>query len=113
MKFSLFILIALFSMNSPAQNLSAEEQRKLVEDMRVMKEKMDKLESKQGSAPSGLKKVNYQDETSEKKTEASPSASGASMTPEQTKKLMEDINSIKAKQAESQKILDELDKEDQ
>jgi hypothetical protein len=98
-----------------AQNLSPEEQRQMVEDMKLMKEKMNRLENK--SAPAtGLKTVNYKDETAEKSKSGSqaeaPSAAGASLTAEQTKKLLEDINTIKANQDESQKILDELEKED-
>lgn len=57
----------------------------------------------------GLKKVNYQDETSDKKDEG---ASSPGLSPEEAQKLTDNINALKAKQAESQKALDELDNDE-
>lgn len=109
-----------------AQNLTAEEQRQMLQDMQAMKQKINQLEAKQGAssaspAASGLKKVNYADETAEKKDNGAPpatdgglgAAAGASLSAEQQKKLLDDINVLKAKQEESRKVLEELEKEEE
>ena len=57
-------------------------------------------------AQTGLKKVNFQDETSDSKEE---SATSAGLSPEEAHKLKADIEKVRARQAESQKALDELD----
>lgn len=61
-------------------------------------------------AEGGLKKVNYQNETSDSKSQVSPESSG--LSPEDAKKMMAEIEVIKQKQAEQQKALEELDKEE-
>lgn len=58
----------------------------------------------------GLKKVNYQNETSDTKSQSSPEA--GSLSAEDAKKMMADIEVIKKKQAEQQKALEELEKEE-
>ncbi len=57
----------------------------------------------------GLKKVNYQDETSDRKSEGSDSAS---LSAEEAKKMTDNIDLIKKKQAESQKALDDMDEDE-
>lgn len=57
----------------------------------------------------GLKKVNYQDETSDKKEEGGDSAS---LSAEESKKLTDNIDIIKLKQAEAQKALDDMDEDE-
>lgn len=57
----------------------------------------------------GLKKVNYQDETSDKKAEGSDSAA---LSAEEAKKMTDNIDLIKKKQAESQKALDDMDEDE-
>ena len=57
-------------------------------------------------AQTGLKKVNFQDETSDKKEENDTSAG---LSAEEAQKLKADIEKVRAKQAESQKALDELE----
>lgn len=107
----IFLLIVLLSATSVfAQNLSPEQQQKLLNDVEQMKAQLNKLEKK---PTGGLKKVNYQNETSEK---LSPSLSESAtqsptLTPEQSAELLKNIESIKSQQAESKKTLDELDKE--
>ena len=61
------------------------------------------------SETTGLKKVNFQDETSDKQDEGSGSAT---LSPEDSKKLTESIELIKKKQAESEKALIELDQDE-
>lgn len=62
-------------------------------------------------AEEGLKKVNYENETSDMNVQA-VGKDTPGLTPEQLEKVKKDIEAYKAKQAESQKALDELDKED-
>lgn len=57
----------------------------------------------------GLKKINYQDETSDKKDEQNM---GTALSPQETQKLLKDVEIIKLKQAEGQKALDELDNDE-
>ena len=57
-----------------------------------------------------LKKVNYQDSTSESQ---SPVSEGPALSPEQIKKLQEDVATVKAKQNEAQKVLQEIDEEEE
>lgn len=104
----LTLLVLIWVAQLQAQNLTPEEQRQLLNDVKDMKAKINKLEGK--SEPTGLKRVNYENATSESK-EAS-TAPAASLSPEDSKKLMDDISAIKLKQIESQKILEELDKDE-
>ena len=61
----------------------------------------------------GLKKVDYQNKTTETQTSPSNGSDALSgLSPEEQKKLLENIETIKAKQLESQKILEELDKDE-
>ena len=57
----------------------------------------------------GLKKVNFQNETSDKQDEGT---GPATLSPEDSKKLTESIELIKKKQAESEKALIELDQDE-
>jgi hypothetical protein len=57
-----------------------------------------------------LKKVDYANETSDAKSPSMPPES--TLTPEQSKQLMEDIEKVKKNQAEAQKMLEELDREE-
>ncbi len=53
----------------------------------------------------GLKKVNYEN--------APAPAEESALTPEQAKKLKEDVEIIKAKQIEAEKVLKEIDEEEE
>ena len=57
----------------------------------------------------GLKKVNFKNETSDKQDEGT---GPATLSPEESKKLNESIELIKKKQAESEKALIELDQDE-
>jgi hypothetical protein len=57
-----------------------------------------------------LKKVNYQDATSESQ---SPVSDEPALSPEQLKKLQDDVATVKAKQNEAQKVLQEIDEEEE
>lgn len=56
-----------------------------------------------------LKKVNYQDATPESQ---SPVSEEPALSPEQLKKIQDDVAAVKAKQNEAQKVLQELDEEE-
>jgi hypothetical protein len=57
-----------------------------------------------------LKKVNYQEATSESQ---SPVSEESALSPEQLKKLQDDVATVKAKQNEAQKVLQEIDEEEE
>lgn len=86
MKFLIVFILFLELINLHAQTNSNEEKTELIK--------------------SGLKKINYQNETNTSKT------SDLNLTLEQKQKLEQDIEAFKKKQIESQKILEELDKEE-
>lgn len=107
-----FLMVLLFSGLARAQGLTPEQQQQLLNEVQQMKSRLNTLENK-GSG-GGLKKVNYQDQTSDTKSPPDGGQSqGAALSAEDQKKLMQDLETIKAKQADSQKILDKLDKEDE
>jgi hypothetical protein len=112
MKKMICLILLLCANFSVAQNLTPEEQQKLLNDVQEMKAKMNSLESKETG---GLKKVNYQSETTEKTSTptsgASPGVESA-LTPEQQKKLLEDLAVLKKRQEESKKALEQLDNDE-
>jgi hypothetical protein len=57
-----------------------------------------------------LKKVNYQEATSESQ---SPVSEEPALSPEQLKKLQDDVATVKAKQNEAQKLLQEIEDEEE
>jgi hypothetical protein len=81
MKFNLTLFILLFSTLVSAQNLSPEEQQKLIEENKALKEQL----SKQGAA--------------------------SSIDPEQAKIIMEKLKQGQKLQLEQQKALEELNAE--
>ncbi len=113
MKTIIFVLLMMGS--ALAQNLTPDQQKKMLDDMRVMKERLDQLEKNKAPVTSGLKTTNYKDATSETNSPggASPGEESApALTADQSKKLMDDIAVLKKNQADSQKILDEMENED-
>ena len=95
-----------------AQNLSAEEQRQLLNDVKELKNKVNKLESEK--AGKGLKTIDYKGGTTEAAASAAPSTTPAapSLTPEQTKEYMQILQKAKAQQEAQAKALEELDNEE-
>jgi hypothetical protein len=57
-----------------------------------------------------LKKVNYQDATAESQ---SPVSEAPALSPEQLKKLQDDVATVKAKQHDAQKMLQEIEDEEE
>ena len=57
-----------------------------------------------------LKKVNYQDATSESQ---SPVSEEPALSPEQLKKLQDDVANVKVKQNEAQRVLQEIEDEEE
>lgn len=105
MKKKILCLLSLLSISLWAQELTPEQQRQLLKDVQALKAKVNALE---GKSASGLKKVNYENETSETK---STTSTGPSLSTEEQKKIMDEIGALKVKQEEAQKMLDELDQE--
>ena len=104
----LFIVVLSLLFNQAlgiAQNLSPEEQKMLLKEVQDLKDKL-KITKQQTSG--GLKKVNYKDQNIK---QYPPSEESLNLSHEQMEELKKNINLIKMRQAESQKILDELDKE--
>ena len=100
---------ALLSSSTFAQNLSPEEQRILLNDVKELKAKVQKLES--GKTQKGLKTVDYAGGTTE--TASGPASPATpSLTPEQTRLLMETLTKAKGHQAEQEKALKELENEE-
>ncbi len=60
----------------------------------------------------GLKKVDYNNATVETHQGSTEHTQDSGLSPEDQKKLMEQVESIRKKQEESQKLLDELEKEE-
>lgn len=60
----------------------------------------------------GLKKINYENQTSETKSQESAATASPSLSKEQTDQLMKELEVLKKRQEESQKILDDLEKEE-
>ena len=104
-------LILWLGTQALAQDLTPAQQQQMLNDLQEMKAKVQALESK-GASGGGLKKVNYEEETSDqKKTPGEPE--GATLSAEEQQKIMEQINGIKAKQLEANETLKELDKDDE
>ncbi|HXH76676.1 MAG TPA: hypothetical protein VNJ08_17025 [Bacteriovoracaceae bacterium] len=62
------------------------------------------------ASASGLKTVDLKGETTETQSPTASEKSG--LTPEQNKELMKKVEDIKAKQAKSAKILEEMEKDE-
>jgi hypothetical protein len=101
-KLILTLVLVIQSFAAFSQDLTPEEQRKLQEN----------------KAPTGLKKVNYENETSDKQEGATgkdkeTAADMPSLSSEQSEKLKTDVETLKLKQNEANKLLEELDKEEE
>ena len=110
---TILTVLLLASSYSFAQNLTPEQQQQLLNDVAALKNKVNSLESK-GGGSTGLKKVNFENATSETKSAAPAAApeAGPAMSAAEQAKLMEQIKVIKANQEDSKKLLEQLDKED-
>jgi|LauGreDrversion4_2_1035121.scaffolds.fasta_scaffold1226711_2 hypothetical protein len=96
------VFLELVSLN--AQTLTAEEKSQILKDVQVLKDKVQKLEDI--PSPGGLKKVNYENETKNQNKDT------PQLSDEEKGNLIRDLDAYKQKQIESQKILDELDKDE-
>lgn len=107
-----FALMFLMSAQTFAQNLSPAEQRQLLNDVKELKNKVNKLEAEKSNSPkSGLKTIDYQNGTTEKASSATAPAA-PSLTPEQTKEFMQTLQKAKAQQEAQAKALEELENEE-
>jgi hypothetical protein len=105
-------LILLMTGAAFAQNLSPEEQKQLLIDVKELKNKVNKLEAEK--SPKGLKTIDYKGGTTEASTNAAaPSKSTTpSLTPEQTQEFMQVLQKAKAQQEAQNKALQELENEE-
>lgn len=104
-----YLFLLLLSMPfSFAQNLSPEEQRKLLQEVQSLKERVNKLE-KNDPNPGGLKSTDYQSKTTES---VATTPAGPEMTAEQRKEIMETMEKYKKAQLDQQKALKELEDEE-
>ena len=112
MKYLSCLLLLVVTAPIFAQNLSAEEQRQLLNDVKELKNKVNKLEAEKASK--GLKTIDYKGGTTEAATTQAPSSAPAapSLTPEQTKEFMEVLKKAKAQQEAQAKALEELENEE-
>lgn len=113
MKFIFISIFTLFSAQAFAQNLSTEEQRILLEDVKMLKDKVQKLEGeKSGSSGGGLKTTDYHSQTTS--VSAVPAAEATpAISPEQMQELMKTLNHAKSQNDEKNKILKELDEDEE
>ena len=92
-----------------AQNLSPDEQKNLLNEVKALKERVNKLEKKDSG--SGFKTTDYKSATTED-TGPKPSASEPAMSAEQRTEIMETMEKYKKAQVESEKALKELEDEE-
>ncbi len=102
MKIVFFIL--MMTPFSYAQNLTPEEQRKLLNEVQSLKERVNKLEKNESP---GLKTTDYNAKTTESSAPAGPA-----MTAEQKKEITETMEKYKKAQIEQEKALKELEDEE-
>ncbi len=108
MKYLLVMLLTLPTAWS--QDLSPEEQRQLLQEVKSLKERVNSLENKDDSA-SGFKSTDYESKTTE--GTASPSQPAApAMSDEQRREIMETVQKYKDAQVEQEKALKELEVEE-
>jgi len=100
------LLIPLFFQFSSltAHSISNEEKIQIMKDIQILKERVQKLEDKTNNA--GLKKINYQNEVTTKEKEKTP------LSEDQIGNIQKELENYKNMQIKSQKILEELDKDE-
>lgn len=92
-----------------SQNLSPEEQKTLLNEVKALKERVNKLEKKDSGT--GFKTTDYKSATTEN-TASPAAASGPAMTDEQRKEIMDTVEKYKKAQIEQEKALKELEDEE-
>ena len=93
-----------------SQNLTPEEQQKLLQDVKLLKDKVNTLEAEKKTS-SGLKTTDYNSNTTVVATTPGP-APAPELTAEQMKEMMDSLQKAKSHQDEQQKTLKEIDNED-
>lgn len=105
----LLLLMILTCPLVQAQNLSADEQRALLNEVQSLKERVSKLEKK--NTGQGFKSTDYNART----TVGAPLKAGPQeprLTPEQRKEVMETLEKYKKAQIEQERVLQELENEE-
>lgn len=105
---NIFLIILLASPFAIAQNLSPEEQRQLLQEVKTLKERVNNLEQKDSG--SGFRSTDFGSKTTE--TAAPAGTQMPTMTDEQRKEIMETVEKYKKAQAEQEKALKELEDEE-
>lgn len=105
-----FLIIALlYCPLSIANDLTPEQQKALLKEVQVLKDRVNKLEKKDSG--SGFKSTDYNSKTTENTTGPAAS-SGPAMTDEQRKEIMDTVDKYKKAQIEQEKALKELEDEE-
>lgn len=105
----ILIFFILISSPSFSQNLSPEEQRALLQDVKVLKERVKELENKNSGG--GFRTTDYQEKTTETVSSPSQKSTEPAMTEEQRKEVLATLERYKKAQEEQQKYLQELEDE--
>jgi hypothetical protein len=108
---SFLVIMFLIAGTCFAQNLSPAEQRQLFNDVKELKNKVNKLEAEKANSSKGLKTIDYNGGTTEKSTSSTTPAT-PTLTPEQTKELMQTLQKAKSHQEAQMKALEELENEE-
>jgi lipoate-protein ligase A len=106
-------LILIFLLACPAvwaQNLTPEEQRALLKEVRDLKDRVNTLEKKDSGQ--GFKETDYSSKTTAATASPTSVSQEPSMTEEQRKEIMDTVEKYKKKQAEQEKVLKELEDEE-
>ncbi|MFL5784412.1 MAG: hypothetical protein ACJ76H_07390 [Bacteriovoracaceae bacterium] len=108
MKFFLILLIACPTVW--AQNLTPDEQRALLREVRDLKERVNALEKKQSGQ--GFRETDYSSKTTAAQTAPATASQEPQMTEAQRKEIMETMEKYKKAQAEQTKALKEIEDEE-
>jgi hypothetical protein len=93
-----------------AQNLTPDEQRALLKEVRDLKERVNTLEKKQSGQ--GFKETDYSSKTTAAQAAPATASQEPQMTEAQRKEIMETMEKYKKAQAEQTKALKELEDEE-
>lgn len=104
------LILLLLSPFVRAQDLTPEEQRRLLREVQDLKGRVNQLENKDSGQ--GFKSTDYQEKTTASTTPAGSASQEPAMTEEQRKEIMETVEKYKKAQAEQEKVLKELEDEE-
>jgi Spy/CpxP family protein refolding chaperone len=97
-------LVAVWSGHALAQNLTPEEQKKLQQEVQVLREKL-----KQQGGGGGLRNTDYAGQVPVAAAPTTGATASPQLTPEQSQKMMEALKTLKESQEAQAKFLQELE----